>query len=94
MLDSVGLHLEVAVGHSPEVAGIAGDLFLLFESDCEVIHSELPREEHPVVVLALGLYFVLHAVVLALRVRMSVLVVLPYEAIRSAQSSCHSILGF
>lgn len=93
-LDSVGLHLEVTVGHSPEVAGVALYGFLVFESDREIIHSELPSEKHPVVVLALGFYFILHAVVPALRMRMHVFLRLPSQVFWSAQASTDSILGF
>ena len=87
----MNLHFEVPMRNAPEIASFSRNLFLFFECNYEIVHSELPGEKHALVVLTFGVYFIFHAVVPA--VTMRVLIVQLAEAIGAAESAAHSILS-
>lgn len=60
------LHLVLLVRHAPEVASLRLHPLTILKCDLEVLHLELPSEEHTLIALALGLQLVPVGVVLAL----------------------------
>lgn len=61
---AVDFHLVLLVRHSPEIAGRSLYHLVILHGDLEVLHLELPGEEHALIALALGLQLVLVCVAL------------------------------
>ena len=57
------LHLEIFRGHAPKIAGWSGYGLLFFDLYLEIIHTELPGEEHAIVAFAFRIQFILYRLI-------------------------------